>query len=151
MSTKQLTALILVSLLAVQLLVSCAKESKQEVASELTWMTSYEDAVTAAEKNKQPIMIDFYADWCGWCKRLDSSTYVDKDVVALAEKFVSLKIDADVERSLSSQHKVVGLPTILFIDASGSELHRVVGFRSPADFLNEMNLALESHQGKRGS
>jgi thiol:disulfide interchange protein len=152
MSRKELKVFVLISLLiAVQLLVSCAREAREEVATGVKWLASYEDAVAAAKKNKQPIMIDFYADWCGWCKKLDKSTYVDKDVVALAKEFVSLKIDADVEGSISSEYKVVGLPTILFIDATGKELHRVVGYRPPAAFLDEMNVALESYQGKRGS
>jgi thiol:disulfide interchange protein len=136
--------IIVVLLLATQMLASCAKETAEEAATEVTWLTSYEEAMTAAKKNKQPVMIDFYADWCGWCKRLDSDTYVDKDVVALAQDFVSLKIDADVEKELSSTYKVVGLPTILFIDASGNEIHRVVGYRPPEDFVKEMNSALEA-------
>jgi thiol:disulfide interchange protein len=134
-------------LVATQMLASCAKETKEESATEVTWLTSYEEAMTAAKKNKQPVMIDFYADWCGWCKRLDSDTYIDKDVVALASEFVSLKLDADVEGDLSSRYKVVGLPTILFIDADGKEIHRVVGYRPPADFVKEMNSALEAFKG----
>jgi thiol:disulfide interchange protein DsbD len=134
-------------LLATQMLVSCARETKEEAASEVTWLTAYDEAITAAKKNKQPVMIDFYADWCGWCKRLDSDTYVDKDVVALAQDFVSLKIDADAEKSISSKYKVVGLPTILFIDSNGNEIHRVVGYRPPEDFVKEMNAALEAFKG----
>jgi len=139
--------IIIMLLLATQIIASCAKETKEEAAGEVTWLTSYEEAMTAAKKNKQPVMIDFFADWCGWCKRLDSDTYIDKDVVALAEDFVSLKIDADVEKELSSRYKVVGLPTILFIDASGNEIHRVVGYRPPEDFVKEMNSALAAFKG----
>ena len=149
MSRKHLKVLgiILVSLLATQMLASCAKESKKEAAGVVGWLTSYEEAMTAAKKNKKPVMIDFYADWCGWCKRLDSDTYIDEDVVALAQDFISLKIDADVEKDLSSRYKVVGLPTILFIDANGNEIHRVVGYRPPQDFVKEMNSALEAFKG----
>ena len=144
MSREHLKAfgIVITLLLATQMIASCAKETKEEAASEVTWLTSYEEAITAAKKNKQPVMIDFYADWCGWCKRLDSDTYVHEDVVALAQDFISLKIDADVEKDLSSTYKVVGLPTILFIDANGKEIHRVVGYRPPEDFVKEMNSAL---------
>ena len=149
MSRKHLKVfgIVIMLLLATQILASCAKETKEEAASEVTWLISYEEAMTAAKKNKQPVMIDFFADWCGWCKRLDSDTYIAKDVVALAQDFVSLKIDADVEKELSSRYKVVGLPTILFIDASGNEIHRVVGYRPPEDFVKEMNTALEAFKG----
>lgn len=149
MSRKQLKVLsiaIALSLLTL-LLASCAKEAKQEAATEVSWLTSYDEAMAAAKKHKQPIMIDFYADWCAWCKKLDSDTYVNKDVVALAQQFISLKIDADVEGALSSRYKVVGLPTILFIDTDGKEIHRVVGYRPPDAFVNEMNSALEAFKG----
>ena len=149
MSRKRLKVFstVIMLLLATQMLASCAKEVKEEAAAEVSWLTSYEEAMTAARKNKQPVMIDFYADWCGWCKRLDSDTYINKDVVALAQEFVSLKIDADVEGDLSSRYKVVGLPTILFIDSDGKEIHRVVGYRPPDAFVNEMNSALKAFQG----
>jgi len=149
MSKKQVKVfgIIIALLLATQMLASCAKEAKQEAATQVSWLTSYEEAMTAARKNKQPVMIDFYADWCHWCGELDDNTYVDKDVAALAQKFVSLKIDADVEKELSSRYKVVGLPTILFIDADGREIHRVVGYRPPGDFVKEMNSALEAFKG----
>lgn len=149
MSRKHLKAfgIVVAVLVAAQIFASCAKETKEEAASEITWLTSYDDAIAAAKKNKQPVMIDFYADWCGWCKRLDSDTYVSADVVALAQDFVSLKIDADVDKELSSTYKVVGLPTILFIDANGKEVHRVVGYRPPDDFVKEMNSALAAFKG----
>jgi len=149
MSRKHLKGfgILITLLLATQMLASCTRETKEEAASEVTWLTSYEEAMTSAKKNNQPIMIDFYADWCGWCKRLDSDTYVHEDVVTLAQGFVSLKIDADVEKAISSKYKVVGLPTILFIDTNGNEIHRVVGYRPPEDFVKEMNSALEAFRG----
>ena len=123
---------------------SCAKESDEAGGDSVTWLESYDEAVSLAEKKDRPIMIDFYADWCGWCKRLDSDTYSDKSVVAKAEHFVSLKIDADVEKGLSSRYKIAGLPTILFIDHRGREIHRVVGYRPAQGFLKEMDAALTS-------
>jgi thiol:disulfide interchange protein len=149
MSRKHLKTFgfVIMLLLAAQMFASCAKETAEEAASEVTWLTSYDEAITAAKKNKQPVMIDFYADWCGWCKRLDSDTYVHKDVVMLAQDFVSLKLDADAEKDLSSRYKVVGLPTILFIDAGGNEIHRVVGYRPPEDFVKEMYSALQAFKG----
>ena len=110
------------------------------------------------EKNKDwkfegdiPCVIDFYADWCGWCKRLDQDTYVDADVMSKAKKFISLKIDADVETDLASKYGVQGLPTILFIDHKGEEVHRVVGYRRPDQFLDEMDLALRAFHGEQGT
>ncbi|MFH1311642.1 MAG: thioredoxin domain-containing protein [Candidatus Eisenbacteria bacterium] len=148
-TSKKIHTLLIASLLvAVLILGSCTKET-EEVGDGVKWLASYDEAIRIAENKDVPIMIDFYADWCGWCKRLDKDTYVDADVMLKAKKFISLKIDADVETDLASKYKVQGLPTILFIDHKGEEIHRVVGYRRPVQFLDEMDLALRAFNGER--
>jgi thioredoxin-like negative regulator of GroEL len=88
-------------------------------------------------------MVDFTASWCYWCRRLDETTYKNKEVISLAEKFISAKVDCDKEYTIAQKYKIRGLPTILFMDADGQVLHSVVGYRSPEDFLIEMKKVLE--------
>ena len=136
-------------LLVIVAFASCTKETA-EVTGDLEWLTSFDQALQLAQQKSKPVMIDFYADWCGWCKRLDSDTYVHKDVVSKAGGFVSLKIDADVERELSSKYRIAGLPTILFLDHTGKEIHRVVGYRQADKFVEEMEVALVAYRKKAG-
>jgi thiol:disulfide interchange protein len=110
-----------------------------------------EEALARAERENRPIMIDVYADWCRWCKTLDDETYVHKDVIAKAEEFVLLKLDADVHRSIMSQYRIGGLPTILFIDADGREIHRIIGYKPPSDFVRDMDTALDAFRSGKGS
>jgi thiol:disulfide interchange protein len=138
--------LIVALLLAILMLGSCAKETAG-VKSDLEWFTSFDEALEAAQDKSKPVMIDFYADWCGWCKRLDSDTYAHESVVSKAKDFIALKIDADVERELSTRYRIAGLPTILFIDHTGKEIHRVVGYRDAAKFIVEMDTALRAYKG----
>jgi len=64
-------------------------------------------------------------------------------VIRKAENLVNVRIDADEQRDLASRYKISGLPTILFVDSTGREVHRVVGYR-PADvFVKEITLAEE--------
>lgn len=140
------------ALIIVLMLGSCAKESEPEAtAGGVDWLLSMEEAVSEAEKQDRPIMIDVYADWCGWCKRLDSDTYIHEDVVARAGEFVSLKLDADANRSIMSQYGIGGLPTILFIGADGKEIHRVIGYKPPAEFVRDMDTALSIFKNGKGS
>lgn len=136
-------------LLVIVAFASCTKE-KAEVAGDLEWLTSFDEALQLAQQKSKPIMIDFFADWCGWCKRLDSDTYAHEDVVSKAGDFISLKIDADIERDLSSRYKIAGLPTILFIDNTGREIHRVVGYRQADKFVQEMDAALAAYKERAG-
>lgn len=125
----------------------CAKE-KREASADLVWLESFDEALRIAGQKNKMVMIDFYADWCGWCKRLDETTYRDKDVIAKGKDLVNVRIDADREHELVRRYKISGLPTILFIDSTGKEIHRVVGYRPPQDFVKEMALA-ESNFKKR--
>ena len=140
------------ALIIVLMLGSCAKESEPEAtAGGVDWLLSMEEAVSEAEKQDRPIMIDVYADWCGWCKRLDSDTYIHEDVVTRAGEFVSVKLDADANRSIMSQYGIGGLPTILFIGADGKEIHRVIGYKPPAEFVRDMDTALSIFKNGKGS
>ena len=139
-------------LIAVLMLGSCGKESEEgATAGGVNWLSSMEEAVAQAERQDRPIMVDVYADWCGWCKRLDSDTYVDAKVVAKSGEFVSLKLDADANRSVLSRYKIGGLPTIIFIDADGHEIHRVIGYKPPEEFVHDMDTALDAFRNGKGT
>ncbi|HVP56859.1 MAG TPA: thioredoxin domain-containing protein [bacterium] len=137
-------------LAALVALTSCAKEKKPARAERdaIAWLTSYEAALKTAKDERRPVMIDFYTDWCGWCKRLDADTYVDKQVISASGDFVSLKINADAERAIAARYNITGFPTILFIDSSGQEVYRVVGYQPPQAFLVEMGKAMAAFKEK---
>ena len=45
-------------------------------AAKIEWLT-WDQAVAKMEKEPRKIMVDVYTDWCGWCKRMDASTFQD--------------------------------------------------------------------------
>jgi thiol:disulfide interchange protein len=147
-STRLLWTLLIAAFLlsATMGLLSCSKEGKDTAAGgdEIEWLTVFDEAMDEARDKNRPVMIDFYTDWCSWCKTLDTTTYVDAIVMKRAEDFVSLKIDADAQRPLAARYRVGAFPTILFINPEGIEIHRVVGFRPAVDFLKEMNTAMSA-------
>lgn len=129
------------SLLAVALVGAAALSQ----AAEINWAKDYDAAVKAAGENKL-IMIDFYTDWCSWCKKLDAETYVDPKVVELSDKFVALKTDAEKEGAdLASKYDVSGFPTILFVDGEGEVFGKLIGYRDAATFVTEVNGILAGH------
>ncbi len=105
---------------------------------------SFADALKEAKKANKIVMVDFFTDWCGWCKVLDRKTYSDEDVTKFADtKLVSLKINAEKGEGvdLTKKYKIQGFPTIIFFDGNGEEVHRVVGFQDAKAFLGSMKLA----------
>lgn len=69
------------------------------------WM-SFEQAVEKNQNHPKKIFIDVYTHWCGWCKRMDASTFSDPDVAEYMNKyFYSVKLDAETKDTLSYKGK----------------------------------------------
>ena len=99
------------------------------------------DAATVSATGK-PIIIDFYADWCIPCKELDEKTFSNADVAGELGRFTRVKADLTkpedpAVQELTKKYKIVGVPTIVFLDSSGHELNaqRLTGFEPPQQFV----------------
>ena len=101
------------------------------------WERRFEDALKKARATHKPVMIDFWAQWCGWCHRLDKTTYVDPAVVKLAEQFVAVKVNTEGDprdTAVAIRYDVSSLPTIMVISPGGRPIARVNGFVGPGQF-----------------
>jgi len=71
----------------------------------LKWMT-LKEAQQAMLKEKKPILIDLYTDWCGWCKVMDKKTYTNPNVIAyLEQNFYPVKLNAETKEAVSWNEK----------------------------------------------
>lgn len=119
-------------------------------ASEIAWKPSFSAALTEAKASKKLIMVDFYTDWCGWCKKLDKDTYPDAKVVKQATKLVAVKVNAEkgTGPELAKKYGADGYPTIAFVSPDQKLVYRVVGYLPPAGFLGEMQKAEDAFKNK---
>jgi len=109
-----------------------------ETESKVKWLYDYDQALARAGDENKPILVDFYRDWCGWCKKLDAETYGNETVAAfLNESFICLKVDAEEHVDLAEEYDVVGYPTILFLSPDGEEIGRIAGYKPPDKFLQD--------------
>lgn len=97
-----------------------------------------EAALQQARAARQPVMLDFTADWCISCKEMEEYTFPDAGVVAALQPFMLLRADVtennDDDKALLKYFNSFGPPTIAFFDSAGREqdAFKLVGF-VPAD------------------
>ena len=96
------------------------------------------DLVKEALASGQPVILDFTAEWCGYCKVLDRTTFADPGVVAELRRFRALKLDVDTRRNaeLVKRYDVAGPPLIVVFDSKGKLLKKA-GYdevKDPGDF-----------------
>ncbi|MGQ9830427.1 MAG: protein-disulfide reductase DsbD [Thermochromatium sp.] len=104
-------------------------------------VSDLERELAQAQSNGQPVLLDFYADWCVSCKELERYTFSDPTVIAEMKRFVLLRADvtandAEDRALMQGRFGLPGPPAILFFDRNGRELnhYRLVGFKPAEPF-----------------
>lgn len=108
----------------------------------VSWLNDITTGINRGASSGKPVMIDFYADWCHWCRKLDSETYSDAKVKELLTNFICVKINGDKKPDLVSRYAVKGYPTVVFLDTEGDEISRVSGYLGPDEMAEKMSVVL---------
>lgn len=83
---------------------------------------NFDEKVLKAQK---PVMVDFYADWCGPCKA--AAPVIETLAEEYQGKLLVAKLDVDANPKIASQHQVMSIPTVIFFK-DGQEVDRQIGF-----------------------
>lgn len=100
------------------------------------------DAALAAANG--PVLLDFYADWCVECRRMERTTFPAPAVAGRLQDFTLLKIDVtdytDAHRELLARYGLIGPPAYLFFN-DGEEIagQRLIGFDGPEAFAARLD------------
>ena len=98
-------------------------------AEEIEWRTDYRKARQEAADKDRPLIVDVGTEQCYWCKQLDQRTFQDPSVVALLnERFIPLRVNAQVTPELAQALRIQSYPTIVFANADGKILGYQEGF-----------------------
>lgn len=104
------------------------------------------EILVKAKNSKKIIFLDAFASWCGPCKTMSKTVFVQDTVADFFNKnFINAKIDMEKEEgpALAKKYGVKAYPTYLFIDSDGNLVHRGCGSMSAANFIAVGRLALD--------
>jgi len=111
----------------------------------LDWK-SFEDAIEIAKTDQKPIMVDVWAPWCGWCKKMQKEVYPEHSET-LKNDFILTRLNRDDNNSkvkyldqslshlrLAQRFNVQSVPAVVFLSADGNYLFHVSGYVEPQKF-----------------
>lgn len=124
----------------------------QAVRSSGPWLTlmgmdALQQQMQQARSNGQPVLVDFYADWCVACKVLEEKTLNQADVLAALDAANYRLIKADIteitreNQGIMQEFGIIGLPSLVFFAADGAEVTgtRILGEMGPESFIKHLN------------
>jgi thiol:disulfide interchange protein DsbD len=107
-------------------------------------LAALEARINQAAANHQPVMLDFYADWCISCKEMETYTFADPRVKQALKGYVLLQADvtknSDDDKALLEKFSLIGPPAILFfgLDRQEKTANRVIGYQDVETFLTSL-------------
>ncbi|MFH2036480.1 MAG: DUF255 domain-containing protein [Candidatus Zixiibacteriota bacterium] len=127
-----------------------AKDESTTKKTEIHWL-KYDEGLKLAKEKNVHVFINFTTSWCGWCKRMDQTTFAEPEIVKMMnEDFVSVKVDAEskfelnidgykiTEKDLAlAEYGARSYPTYWFLKSDGEKLGKLSGYQQ-ADNFNEI-------------
>lgn len=121
-------------------------EAQRTGTSPMTWQR-YDQGLSAAKNHKKYVFVQFYANWCGYCRKMDKEVFTQPHILnQLKHHFVSIRVNGESanaltingkkvsEQQLTQQHNVSGYPTLLFMDQQGKPIGKHPGYLGPDEF-----------------
>lgn len=116
---------------------------------------TWDEALQEAREQGKMLFVDIWASWCAPCKRMASTTFMEKEVGDYFNAhFVNYKLQTDPAdkaarqqaEALAQKYHANFLPTLVWVDADGRLLHFATGYKPAADLLAEAETAQDPKQ-----
>jgi thioredoxin-related protein len=117
--------------------------------SERVRWTDFGQGIARARSEDKLLLVTFVTNWCGYCSKMDRTTWKHPGVVERLGDVVAVRVDAEEssERNghsgtrLAGQYGVQGFPTILLLDGGGQVIARTSGYQEPRQLLGWLDNA----------
>jgi thioredoxin 1 len=104
-------------------------------ADQIKWY-SHEEGTALGVSESKKVFINFYADWCKFCKTMDRLTFQDAGIVSyLNTYFISIKVDVEREKPIAEKYNINPLPDCWFLSEKGDVIGNRPGYLSAEDLM----------------
>jgi len=115
-----------------------ALSGSQAESTGVSWV-GYDEGMALGKKEGKKILINFYADWCGYCKKMNREIFTQSEPADfINQNFVPIRLNADIEQQLAEAYRVSGLPTTWFLDKNGEGILNIPGYLPKEMFMSYM-------------
>jgi thioredoxin-related protein len=105
-------------------------------ANGIQWY-SYAEGMAVSQSQNKKILINFWAEWCRYCRSMDTNTFADSSVVAYINRnFIPIRVNSDNEPKTANRYNVRGLPNTFFLSARGEKIANRPGYIPPKEMLS---------------
>lgn len=98
--------------------------------------TTYEEAVKIAKSQNKKMFLYFGAEWCHWCKKMESETLSDSRVQRALSQYVVYHVDKSKESSVARKYNIRGIPAYVISNGSEKVEKSSVGYKNPNQFIS---------------
>lgn len=119
-----------------------AQEVESNPKPTIPWARSYDAGMAMAQAQKRPVLIQFSAEWCKWCERMDVEVFVDDPVIDALKGYTCIKVDVDKRPDVAMAYSVRSLPRVIVINTHQEVVGDWLGYQRPDRFL-ELLIDLE--------
>ncbi|MEZ6032723.1 MAG: thioredoxin domain-containing protein [Planctomycetaceae bacterium] len=115
-------------------------------AAEIPWSTDIEQSLQHAAANNQLVLMEFTADWCVFCKKMEKNTFTNANVAQrISRNFVAVRVDADQNKELVKDLGIKGLPAILVVSPDLKVVERISGFQTAEALIPKLDAITAAH------
>lgn len=126
-------------------LVSLTK-AEEFAGKDIQWIEDYNEGLAAIEALNKPAVLLLYADWCGYCKKMQNNTLVDPRIKMMSDDFVWIRVNSDKQKELKTFYGQTGFPLTILLDNSGEVMNKISGFKKADDFQEELEKVLDGNK-----